>query len=84
MDQKREHYPASKRRALSNILTIIGVIALNETPAVDINHLTLSAVVTAQHVIAADSLAKCVADFCRPGLLLVIQVSDKSMRCGVR
>ena len=62
------------------ILTVIGLIALNETPAVDIDHLTAGAVLTAQHVVATDSLAKCVTDFRRPGLLLVGQARDKSMK----
>lgn len=64
---------------LSNTPTVIGFIALNETPAVDIDHLTAGAVLTAQHVIATDSLAKTMADFRRPGLLLVRQARDKSM-----
>ena len=69
---------ALKLRSLSNTLTVIGLIALDETPAVDIDHLTLGAIIAAQHVIATDPLAKCVTDFCGPRFLLITQVSDKS------
>lgn len=65
-------------RDLSNTHTIIGFISLNETPAVDINHLTPGAVIAAKHVKATNSLTECVTDFGSPGLLLVTQVGDKA------
>jgi hypothetical protein len=54
------------------MLTVIGLITLNETPAIDVDHLTPRTVFAAQHIIATYSLAKRMADFHRPGLLRII------------
>lgn len=46
--------------------TVIGVVALHETPAIYIDHLTPCAIITAEHVKAAYSLAESFAYLSRP------------------
>ncbi len=58
-------------------LTVVGVVALDEAPAVDVYDLTPLAAFAAEHVKAADHLPKAVANACGPRLLLVAEIGDE-------
>ena len=54
------------------VLTIVGIIALYEAPAVDVDDLASAAPVAAKHIKTADHLPESVTDASRPLLLLVV------------
>ena len=64
---------------ICQIRTVIGLVPFNETPAIDIDHLTPSAILTAKHIIAANPLPKRITDLPSPGHLLIIKTGDETM-----
>ena len=59
------------------MLTIVGIVSLDKTPAIDVDDLTSAPSVAAKHVKAADHLPEPVTNATRPGFLFLTQVSDK-------
>jgi hypothetical protein len=57
--------------------TVVGFVSLHEAPAIDVYNLAPPSIVAAEHVEAADHLAKTITNFGSPQLLLVCQMGDE-------
>lgn len=49
-------------RCVARCHTVIGLVAFNKAPAVDVNHLALLAIVAPQHIESAHHLPEALAD----------------------
>ena len=71
-------YRTSSDVADSGGRTVVGLVAFHKTPSVYVNDLAPIAILTSQHIEAADHLTKTIADLRSPYLFLFCQTGDEA------
>lgn len=59
-------------------LTIVGVVALDKAPSIDVDHLAAVTALASQHVKATDVLTECLADLGGIGFLTLAEMGDEA------
>lgn len=61
-------------------LTVVGLVAFDKAPTIDVNYLAAFPALTPQHVEATDVLTECLADFSSIGFLSFAEMGDEAGR----
>lgn len=63
---------------IGKLLTVIGLVALDETPSIDVDYHAGFTALASQHIEATDVLTECLADLGCIGFLAIAEMGDKT------